>query len=124
MGLFDFTSLRFDQPHWLWLNAIIIPIVITGWLTFSTLSISRKVVSLILRSLLVVTIAAALAEPTRVQRTDDLAVIALSAGGALLANALSARLAPVRTEPGQPPPRSAPAETVILEGEIIDSDPR
>lgn len=54
----------------------------------------------------------------------DLAVIALSAGGALLANALSARLAPVRTEPGQPPPRSAPAETVILEGEIIDSDPR
>lgn len=77
MGLFDFTSLRFDQPHWLWLNAIIIPIVITGWLTFSTLSISRKVVSLILRSLLVVTIAAALAEPTRVQRTDDLAVIAL-----------------------------------------------
>jgi hypothetical protein len=54
----------------------------------------------------------------------DLAVIALSAGGALLANALSARLAPVRTEPGQPPPRSAPAETVVLEGEIIDSDRR
>ena len=54
----------------------------------------------------------------------DLAVIGLSAGGALLANALSARLAPVRTEPGQPPPRSAPAETVVLEGEIIDSDRR
>lgn len=54
----------------------------------------------------------------------DLAVIALSAGGALLANALSARLAPVQSEPGQPPRRNAPAESVVLEGEIIDSDPR
>jgi hypothetical protein len=54
----------------------------------------------------------------------DLAVIGLSAGGALLANALSARLAPVSVGPGQPPPRKAPAETVIIEGEIIDSDPR
>lgn len=54
----------------------------------------------------------------------DLAVIGLSAGGALIANALSARLAPVSAGPGQPPPRQAPADSVILEGEIIDSDPR
>lgn len=54
----------------------------------------------------------------------DLAVIGLSAGGALLANGLSARLAQMRTEPGQPPPRNAPAGSVILEGEIIDNDTR
>jgi len=54
----------------------------------------------------------------------DLAVIGLSAGGALLANALSARLAPVRAEPGQPGPKTASADSIILEGEIIDSDPR
>ncbi|MFN7164775.1 MAG: hypothetical protein ACK4P2_08140 [Hyphomonas sp.] len=54
----------------------------------------------------------------------DLAVIGLSAGGALLANGISARLAPVRTQPGQAPPESAPAGSVILEGEIIDHDPR
>jgi hypothetical protein len=54
----------------------------------------------------------------------DLAVIGLSSGGALLANALSARMVPVSTEPGEPPGRTAPAETIILEGEIIDSDPR
>ncbi len=54
----------------------------------------------------------------------DLAVIGLSSGGALLANALSARLVPVNIEPGEPPARKAPAETIILEGEIIETDPR
>lgn len=53
----------------------------------------------------------------------DLAVIALSAGGALIANEASARLAPIRTGPGGGDPRKAPADTVILEGEIIDADP-
>jgi hypothetical protein len=55
----------------------------------------------------------------------DLAVIALSSGAALLANAFSARLAPIRASvPGRPAPKSAPADTVILEGEIIESDRR
>ena len=54
----------------------------------------------------------------------DLAVIGLASGGALVANALSARLAPLPAEPGRPAPKTAPAEGIILEGEIIDSDPR
>lgn len=54
----------------------------------------------------------------------DLAVIGLSAGGALLANAASARLAPIPAQPGGPPAKTAPAEGIILEGEIIDSDRR
>lgn len=54
----------------------------------------------------------------------DLAVIAVSSSGALLANALSAQLAPIRAPaPVRSPPKGAPAETVILEGEIIESDP-
>jgi len=53
----------------------------------------------------------------------DLVVIALSAGGALVANAASARLAPIRSGPAPTEPRSAPAGSVILEGEIIDADP-
>ena len=62
---------------------------------------------------------------SRVLGWPDLAVIALSAGGALLANAFSARLVPIHTAaPGRPAPKSAPAETVILEGEIIDRDTR
>ena len=54
----------------------------------------------------------------------DLVVIGLSCGAALLANALSAQLAPVQAEPGRAPPKSAPAESIILEGEIIDTDRR
>ncbi|MBK8197389.1 MAG: hypothetical protein IPK75_03375 [Acidobacteria bacterium] len=53
----------------------------------------------------------------------DLAVAAFSAGGAMVANAMSALLAPVRNEDGAPPSRKAPADAVILEGEIIDADP-
>ena len=53
----------------------------------------------------------------------DLAVIALTAGGALIANEASARLAPIQTGPAKGDPRKAPADTVILEGEIIDADP-
>ncbi len=52
----------------------------------------------------------------------DLAVIALTAGGALIANEASARLAPIRTGPARGDRRKAPADTVILEGEIIDAD--
>ena len=54
----------------------------------------------------------------------DLVVIGLSCGAALLANALSAQLAPVRAVPGRAPPETAPAESIILEGEIIDTDQR
>ena len=54
----------------------------------------------------------------------DLVVIGLSSGAALLANALSAQLAPVQAEPGRPPVKTAPADSIILEGEIIDSDRR
>ena len=54
----------------------------------------------------------------------DLAVIILSAGGALLANALSARLAIAET--GTPPsgPGAPAAGGVVIEGEIIKRDPR
>lgn len=52
----------------------------------------------------------------------DLAVTALSAGGALAANAASARLAPVNRPDGAPS-KKAPAEAIVLEGEIIDADP-
>ena len=54
----------------------------------------------------------------------DFAVIALSAGGALLANALSARLAPIETGTLRSGPRAQNAGGVVIEGEIIDRDPR
>ena len=54
----------------------------------------------------------------------DLLVIGLSCCAALLANALSAQLAPVRAVPGRAAPETAPAESIILEGEIIDTDRR
>jgi hypothetical protein len=54
----------------------------------------------------------------------DLAVIALSAGGALLANALSARLAPIETGAPRSGPGAPTAGGVVIEGEIIDRDPR
>ncbi|MBU6412251.1 MAG: VWA domain-containing protein [Planctomycetes bacterium] len=104
MAFIDFTTIRFDQPLWLWVSAAAIPIVLIGWFTFSTLSTSRKVVALILRTLLIVAVAIALAEPTRVQRTDDLAVIALidtsdSARNYADVSALPTRLAPVLASP-------------------------
>lgn len=82
----------------------------------------------LLTGLFVVTLGVlALLRDTSLSRSlgwPDLAVIGLSAGGALLANAASARLAPIQTQPGGPAPKSAPADAIILEGEIIDSDPR
>jgi Mg-chelatase subunit ChlD/uncharacterized membrane protein len=77
MTLPDLTSLRLDQPEWMWLTLFIVPLTLLGWFAFSTLSTPRKVVSLLLRALLVLAVALALAEPTRVSRSDDLAVIAL-----------------------------------------------
>lgn len=98
------------------------------WANSSSLTMGLAVRFGLLTGLFVVTLGVlALFRDTALSRElgwPDLAVIGLSAGGALLANALSARLAPVSAGPGQPPPRKAPADTVIIEGEIIDSDPR
>lgn len=81
----------------------------------------------LLTGLFVVTIGVlALFRDTTLSRTlgwPDAAVIAFSAGGALLANWLSSRLVPIGTGTPRSDPRTAPAETVILEGEIIDADP-
>lgn len=54
----------------------------------------------------------------------DLAVIALSAGGALLANALSARLAAIETGTLRSGPGAPTCGGLVIEGEIIDRDPR
>lgn len=82
----------------------------------------------LLTGLFVVTLGVlALLRDTALSRSlgwPDLAVIGLSAGGALLANAASARLAPIQTQPGGPPVKTAPAESIILEGEIIDRNAR
>jgi Ca-activated chloride channel family protein len=77
MSGLDLTSLRFDQPEWLWLSLFAIPFALLGWFTFVTLSTPRKILSILLRVLLILLLAATLAEPTRVKRTDDLAVVAL-----------------------------------------------
>jgi len=82
----------------------------------------------LLTGLFVVTLGVlALLRDTALSRSlgwPDLAVIGLSAGGALLANAASARLAPIQTQPGGPPVKTAPADSIILEGEIIDRNAR
>lgn len=54
----------------------------------------------------------------------DLAVIVMSAGGALLANALSARLATAETGTRRSGRGAPGTEGVVIEGEIIDRDPR
>jgi hypothetical protein len=53
----------------------------------------------------------------------DMAVVGASAAAALVANLISGRLTPLPrlTEPG--PPREAPGEGVIIEGEVVDRDP-
>jgi len=65
----------FEQPEWLWLMATIPLIVAISLRSFAGLDRSRRIVALILRSLVIIVLAAALARIQFVKRNDNVAVI-------------------------------------------------
>ena len=120
-------------------GAVLMAILERGWLSIAALGVDIRANSSsvtmglavrfgLLTGLFVVTLGVlALFRDTALSRElgwADLAVIALSAGGALLANALSARLAPIETGTPRSGPGAPTSGGVVIEGEIIDRDPR
>lgn len=70
-------NLRFDQPEFLLLAAIGIPIALLGWRWLSALDMLRKTVVTTMRVLLIAAIAIMLAGPHTLREHDDLTVIGL-----------------------------------------------
>jgi len=70
-------TLRFDQPEWLWLALLAIPIVALGLVRLRGDERLRVAVILSVRVLLIVAIVAALARPRLVREHDDLTVMVL-----------------------------------------------
>ncbi|MHC4066201.1 MAG: vWA domain-containing protein, partial [Planctomycetota bacterium] len=71
------TSLGFDKPAWLWLCLLVPVLVLVSLRSLAGLDPVRRVLSLVLRSLVIVVVAASLAEVVKVRRNDDLTVMFL-----------------------------------------------
>jgi uncharacterized membrane protein len=70
-------NLRFEEPLWLWILAVLVPLVIAGAAIFSSMSPARRVSAILARTGLYALLAIMLAGAARVQKTDHLAVVAL-----------------------------------------------
>jgi len=70
-------NLRFDQPEFLLLAAISVPVALLGWRWLSALDAFRKIVITLMRVLLIAAMAIMLAGPHTVREHDDLTVIGL-----------------------------------------------
>lgn len=70
-------TLRFDQPEWLWLLLLAIPLIALGLIRLRGEERLRVAVILLARVLLVALIVAAIARPRLVREHDDLTVMAL-----------------------------------------------
>lgn len=70
-------NLRFDQPEFLLLAAVGIPVAILGWRWLSALDTLRKTVVTTLRILLIAALSIMLAGPHTIREHDDITVIGL-----------------------------------------------
>ena len=69
------TDLRFEYPEFLLLALLAIPLAVAGWVALRTMDKLRRAVSIGLRALLIIAIAAALAGPHTVRVHDHVTVI-------------------------------------------------
>jgi len=67
----------FEQPEWLWLALLVPVLVLASYRSLAGLGALRRIVALLVRSLLLLAIALTLAEVQRVRRNDDLTVMFL-----------------------------------------------
>lgn len=67
----------FDQPAWLWLCLLVPVLILASLRSLAGLDPTRRVLALIVRSVLVILVACCLAGVQRVQRSDDLTVMFL-----------------------------------------------
>jgi uncharacterized membrane protein len=70
-------NLRFEEPIWIWLLAVLVPLAVAGTAWFAAMSPARRLSALLARLVLYATLVAILAGASRVQKTDRLAVVAL-----------------------------------------------
>jgi Ca-activated chloride channel homolog len=70
-------NLRFEEPVWIWLLAVLVPLAVVGAAWFSAMSPARRLSALLARVGLYALLIAILAGAARVQKTDHLAVVAL-----------------------------------------------
>ena len=71
------TLLGFEKPAWLWLCLLVPVLVLVSLRSLAGLDPLRRVLSLVLRSLVIVVVAVSLAEVVKVRRNDDLTVMFL-----------------------------------------------
>lgn len=70
-------TFRLDEPLWLALVALVIPLALIGLAAFRAMSLSRRWVSILWRLAFIAALAAALAGASRVKRVDRIAVIGI-----------------------------------------------
>jgi len=70
-------NLRFEEPIWMWLLAVLVPMAVVGAAWFSAMSPARRLSAVLARLCLYALLIAILAGAARVQKTDHLAVVAL-----------------------------------------------
>jgi len=69
--------LTFENPNWLWLIALGVPLALAGWWWFTSMSRSRRISAVVLRAFLFALITVMLAGASMVRTSDRLAVIIL-----------------------------------------------
>src|SRR5262245_51695711 len=70
-------NLHFEEPLWLWLLAVLVPLAAAGAAWFASMSPARRLSALLARLTLYAILIAMLAGAARIQKTDHLAVVAL-----------------------------------------------
>ena len=70
-------SLRFDQPAWLLIGLLAVPLLVAGWRSLLGMDVLRRVVVLLLRAVLLLAVAILLAAPRTVREHHHLTVIGL-----------------------------------------------
>ena len=69
--------LAFEKPEWLWLGLLVPALVLLSLRSLAGLDPVRRVLSLVLRSSVIVVLAVSLAEVVKVRKNDDLTVMFL-----------------------------------------------
>ncbi len=71
------SSIGFEKPQWLWLGALVPVLVLVSLRSLAGLDPLRRVLSLVLRSAVIIVLAVCLAEVVKVRTNDDLTVMFL-----------------------------------------------
>ncbi len=70
-------NLRFDQPGFLWLALLVVPLVLASWPVLATMDRLRRATVIGIRSALIILLAVTLAGPRTVREHDELTVIGI-----------------------------------------------